>query len=171
MVTDFERLGDHAVNIAETAGDLHSKQRKFTDTAMKELYILEDLLREILDEVDLAFEKRNVDAAFNIEPLQEVASETVSKLKRHHLDRMSRGECDIYVDANFENLMSDMKRIADVSTNIGEATLVRVNPELADNEHTYFTTLRSGKNEKFNKAYNEAHEKYTERFHNLEENG
>ena len=171
VVTDFERLGDHAVNIAETAGDLHSKQRKFTDTAMKELYILEDLLREILDEVDLAFEKRNVDAAFNIEPLQEVASETVSKLKRHHLDRMSRGECDIYVDANFENLMSDMKRIADVSTNIGEATLVRVNPELADNEHTYFTTLRSGKNEKFNKAYNEAHEKYTERFHNLEENG
>lgn len=171
VVTDFERLGDHAVNIADTANELHSKQRRFTDSAIKELHILEDLLREILDEVDLAFEKRNVDAAFNIEPLREVASDMVSKLKRHHLDRMSRGECDIYVDANFENLMSDMKRIADVSTNIGEATLVRVNPELAENEHIYFTALRSGKDEKFNKAFNAAHEKYTERFRNLEENG
>ena len=171
VVTDFERIGDHAVNIADNANGLHSKQRKFTDAAMKELHILEDLLREILDEVDRAFEKRDVDAAFNIEPLQEVASEMVSKLKRHHLDRMGTGECDIYVDANFENLMSDMKRIADVSTNIGEAILVRVYPELADNEHIYFTALRSGKNERFNKAFNEAHEKYTERFRNLDENG
>ena len=171
VVTDFERIGDHAVNIADNANGLHSKQRKFTDAAMKELHILEDLLREILDEVDRAFEKRNVDAAFNIEPLQEVASEMVSKLKRHHLDRMGTGECDIYVDANFENLMSDMKRIADVSTNIGEAILVRVYPELADNEHIYFTALRSGKDERFNKAFNEAHEKYTERFRNLDENG
>ena len=171
VVTDFERIGDHAVNIADNANGLHSKQRKFTDAAMKELHILEDLLREILDEVDRAFEKRNVDAAFNIEPLQEVASEMVNKLKRHHLDRMGSGECDIYVDANFENLMSDMKRIADVSTNIGEAILVRVYPELADNEHIYFTALRSGKNERFNKAFNEAHEKYTERFRNLDENG
>ena len=171
VVTDFERIGDHAVNIADNANGLHSKQRKFTDAAMKELHILEDLLREILDEVDRAFEKRNVDAAFNIEPLQEVASEMVNKLKRHHLDRMGTGECDIYVDANFENLMSDMKRIADVSTNIGEAILVRVYPELADNEHIYFTALRSGKNERFNKAFNEAHEKYTERFRNLDENG
>ena len=171
VVTDFERIGDHAVNIADNANGLHSKQRTFTDAAMKELHILEDLLREILDEVDRAFEKRNVDAAFNIEPLQEVASEMVNKLKRHHLDRMGSGECDIYVDANFENLMSDMKRIADVSTNIGEAILVRVYPELADNEHIYFTALRSGKNERFNKAFNEAHEKYTERFRNLDENG
>ena len=171
VVTDLERIGDHAVNIADNANGLHSKQRKFTDAAMKELHILEDLLREILDEVDRAFEKRNVDAAFNIEPLQEVASEMVNKLKRHHLDRMGSGECDIYVDANFENLMSDMKRIADVSTNIGEAILVRVYPELADNEHIYFTALRSGKNERFNKAFNEAHEKYTERFRNLDENG
>ena len=90
-------------------------------------------LREILDSVDLAFEKRDTDAAFKIEPLEEIADDMVSKLKRHHLDRMGKGECDIFVDANFENLMSDMMRIADVSTNIGEAILVRVHPELADN--------------------------------------
>ena len=168
VVTEFERLGDHAVNIADNANILYSKQRKFSPTALAELKILEDLLEEILEAVEKTFEKRDVEAAFKIEPLREVASEMVSKLKRHHLARMGKGECDIYADSNFENLMSDMKRIADVSTNIGEATLVRVNPELAENEHVYFTSLRSGKDQKFNKAFNEAHEKYTERFRMIE---
>ncbi len=121
--------------------------------------------------MDLAFGKRDVDAAFRIEPLQQVATDMVGKLKRHHLDRMSRGECDIFTDANFENLMSDMQRIADVSTNIGEATLVRVNPELADNEHDYFAALRSGQNKEYNEQFNSAYEKYKDRFKKVAENG
>jgi len=133
--------------------------------------VLEDLLKDILDRAEQAFEKRDVDAAFSIEPLQQVASEMVNKLKRHHLDRMGRGECDIYVDSNFENLMSDMQRIADVSTNIGEAIMIRVHPELADNGHVYFTRLRSGKDERFNTAYNEAYEKYSDRFRKVAQNG
>ena len=171
VVAEFERLGDHAVNIAENANIMHSNGRKFTDTALGEIGILEDLLREILDAVDLAFGKRDTIAAFVIEPLQEVATEMVSKLKKNHLDRMSRGECDIYADSNFENLMSDMKRIADVSTNIGEATLIRVYPELADNGHTYFTKLRSGNDQRFNSEYNKAYEKYAKRFRKVAENG
>ena len=171
VVAEFERLGDHAVNIAENANIMHSNGRKFTETALGEIGILEDLLREILDSVDLAFGKRDTNAAFVIEPLQEVATEMVSKLKKNHLDRMSRGECDIYADSNFENLMSDMKRIADVSTNIGEATLIRVYPELADNGHTYFTKLRSGNDQRFNTEYNKAYEKYAKRFRKVAENG
>ena len=171
VVTDFERLGDHAVNIADNAGSMHRLQKKFTKTAISELEILEDLLREILDNVDLAFGKRDVDAAFRIEPLQQVATDMVSKLKRHHLDRMSKGECDIFTDANFENLMSDMHRIADVSTNIGEATLVRVNPELAENEHDYFAALRSGQNKEYNEQFDSAYEKYKDRFRKVAENG
>ena len=171
VVTDFERLGDHAVNIADNAGSMHRLQKKFTHTAISELQILEDLLREILDNVELAFGKRDVDAAFRIEPLQQVATDMVSKLKRHHLDRMSKGECDIFTDANFENLMSDMQRIADVSTNIGEATLVRVNPELAENEHDYFAALRSGQNKEYNEQFNSAYEKYKDRFRKVSENG
>ena len=171
VVTEFERLGDHAVNIADNARNMHSNDRKFTDTALDEIRVLEDILREILDSVDLAFSKRDTEAAFMIEPLQEVATEMAAKLKKNHLDRMSRGECDIYADSNFENLMSDMKRIADVSTNIGEATLIRVYPELADNGHTYFTKLRSGNDERFNTEYNKAYEKYADRLRKVEENG
>ena len=168
VVGEVERIGDHAVNIADNANSLHSTQKKFSEAATAELRILEDLLREILDSVDLAFAKRDVEAAFRIEPLEEVADDMVGKLKRHHLDRMGKGECDIFVDANFENLMSDMMRIADVSTNIGEAVLIRVYPDIAQNEHTYFSALRSGKNQKFNKAFDEAYGRYLKRFQNAD---
>ena len=46
-------------------------------------------------------------------------------------------------------------------SNVGEATLVRANPELANREHDYFTSLRSGRDETFNAQYRKAHEYYT----------
>ena len=160
VVTEFERLGDHAVNIADNAENLHKNNRSFTDATFKEIEVLEELLGELLDYTETAFAKRDIEAAFCIEPLQQLVSEMVLRLKRHHLIRMGRGECDIFADSNFENLMSDLKRIADVSTNIGEAVLVRVNPELADDEHNYFTALRAGNDKKFNELYEEANHKY-----------
>jgi diaminopimelate decarboxylase len=63
--------------------------------------------------------------------------------------------------------MSDLKRIADVSTNIGEAVLVRVNPELAEDEHNYFSTLRAGNDKKFNEQYEEAGRKYMDRIKSM----
>ena len=142
------------------AENLHKNNRSFTDAAFKEIEVLEELLGELLDYTETAFAKRDIEAAFCIEPLQQLVSEMVLRLKRHHLIRMGRGECDIFADSNFENLMSDLKRIADVSTNIGEAVLVRVNPELADDEHNYFTALRAGNDKKFNELYEEANHKY-----------
>ena len=167
VVTEFERLGDHAVNIADNAANLRKNNRSFTAEALEEIGVLEDLLRELLDDTEAAFEKRDIEAAFHIEPLRELVSEMVIRLKRHHLVRMSRGTCDIFADSNFENLMSDLKRIADVSTNIGEAVLVRVNPELAEDEHNYFSTLRAGNDKKFNEQYEEAGRKYMDRIKSM----
>ncbi len=159
-VADFERLGDHAVNIAENAEILDKHGRKFSEEGMKEIAVMHQLLNEILYHVEVAFARRSVEDAAAIEPLHEVAGEVGAKLKKHHHERMSRGECDMQVDPNFENLLSDMTRIADVSTNIGEAVLIRVNPALAEDGHHYFAQLRLGNDEKYNLQYEEAHNKY-----------
>ena len=58
------------------------------------------------------------------------------------------------------NLLTDLKRIADVCSNVGEATLIRGFPQIAEQEHSYFAELRSGKNEVFNKAYRKAQKHY-----------
>ena len=73
---------------------------------------------------------------------------------------MVNGTCNVYADVIFMNLLSDFNRIADVCSNVAEATLIRVQPQLASKEHSYFTDLRSGKNERFNQEYQKASEKY-----------
>lgn len=159
VVSEFERLGDHAVNISDNARSLADKGASFSEAAMAQLDVLQSLLEKILAETELAFEKRNLAAAYRIQPLRKVASDLVGTLKEDHLSRMSRGECNVFLDPNFENLLSDMMRIADVSSNVGEAVVVRIRPELANREHGYFRDLRH-EDEQYNRAYRKAREEY-----------
>jgi len=91
----------------------------------------------------------------------DVTEELTGKLKANHLKRMVEGKCNVYTDPTFMNLLNDMKRIADMCSNIGEATVVRAHPELANREHNYFSQLRSS--DDFNKEYKKAYEKYAGR--------
>ncbi len=160
VVAEFERLGDHAVNVTDTAADLHRFGISFSEVAYSELHVMTQILDQILENAELAFAKRDVEAAYRIEPLRKTSEEMLSLLNAHHLERMSRGECNIQADAGFINLLNDMKRIADICSNIGAATVIRVSPELANKEHDYYSGLRSSSNASFNTEYTRAKEKY-----------
>ena len=160
MTSEFERLGDHAVNIADNAAALDKNNTQFSSTAIEELSILEKAIKSILNDAELCFRNRDIDAAYRIEPQAQVAGEIISQLKRNHLKRMSNGVCNVFADASFTNLMIELKRIADVCSNIGVATVVRVRPELADHEHLYYESLHQGGNEFFDTEYAKEYEKY-----------
>ncbi len=160
VTSEFERLGDHAVNIADHAAAMKRNSTAFSSAALSELAVLESALTNILDETDLTFRKRDVAAAERIEPLVQVTAELIALLKRNHLKRMSTGECNVYADATFSGLMVDFRRIGSVCSNVGVATMVRVHPELADHEHLYFERLHAGSDQTFNAAYDKARQKY-----------
>ena len=160
VTSEFERLGDHAVNIAEHAAAMKRNNTAFSRAALLELGVLEKALLNILDETNLTFRKRDVAAAERIEPLVQVTAELIALLKRNHLKRMSTGECNVYADATFSDLMVEFRRIGDVCSNVGVATMVRVHPELADHEHLYFERLHAGSDQTFNAAYDRARQKY-----------
>ncbi|MBO4831302.1 MAG: Na/Pi cotransporter family protein [Oscillospiraceae bacterium] len=160
VTSEFERLGDHAVKIAEHAESLVRDNTSFSSAALSELAVLESATMHILDETDQAFRKRDVDAAMRIEPLVQVIGEIITLLKRNHLVRMSRGECNVYADAAFTDLMVEFRRIADTCSNVGVATVIRVKPELADHEHLYYEHMHKGGDPAFDAAYNRAHARY-----------
>ncbi len=160
ITSEFERLGDHAVNIAAHAESMKKSGTAFSATAFSELAVLESAIGQILDETEQTFAKRDIDAAARIEPLVQVAGDLITVLRRNHLKRMSTGECNSYADTTFTDLMVEFHRIADVCSNVGVATVVRVQPELADHEHLYFERLHSGGDETFNTAYNRARQRY-----------
>lgn len=168
VVSEFESLGDYAVHIADIAQSIHEEGIKFSDTAKQELKILEELLDEILSKTELTFEKRDIDAAYQIEPLTLVSKDLINVLKANHLKRMSKGQCDSYIDVFFTNLLIEMKRISEACSNVGVATVIRVKPEVAKHEHHYYSDLHSGVDQKFNDTYDKAHESYFKRLNQIE---
>ena len=160
VVNEFERLGDNAARISQTAADLSKAGIRFSLEAMNELDVLRRLTEQILDKTELAFGKRDVDAAYQIEGLSDVLSELINKIKGNHLSRMCTGKCSVYSDVAYMNLLGEFKRIGSVCSNVGNATVIRVKPGLAEQEHSYFENLRSGRNEKYNAAYKEAYDAY-----------
>ena len=160
VTSEFERLGDHAVNIAEYAANLQKNQTVLSEAALGELAVLESAIHNILDETDQTFRKRDVDAAQRIEPLVQVIADLISVLKRNHLKRMSTGECNVYANAAYTDLMIEFQRIGSVCSNVGIATMVRVYPELGDHEHLYYDRLHAGGDEAFDAACDRVHERY-----------
>ena len=160
IVTEFERLGDHATNIAEMAQDLDHKSLHFSDDAIREIDVLEELIYRILDLTRLAFEKRDVDSAMQIEPLEEVTDDMVNALHDLHLERLRKGTCSVDVGSSFLNLLSDLERISDVCSNVGVATLTRVNTNLESRAHEFISSLHSGHDEMFNERYSAAHKEF-----------
>lgn len=159
LVTEFERLGDHAVNIAETADDLHDHGARFSKEALNELRVVRGLTRQILSAAIRAFEKRDLDAALTIEPMEEVVDDLVNELRENHLDRLRAGECTVEVGSDYLDLLSDLERISDVCSNVGITTILRIKPECGDT-HAYISSLHSGRDESFNHKYNEIHREY-----------
>ena len=160
VASEFERLGDHAVNIAKHAESLNRNGTRFSSAAVSEIAVLESALSHILDETEQTFTKRDVDAAARIEPLVQVSGDLITLLRRNHLKRMSTGECNAYADTTFSDLMVEFHRIGDVCSNVGVATVVRVHPELADHEHLYFERLHAGGDKTFDTAYKRAYQRY-----------
>ena len=169
VVTEFERLGDHAMNIEEVAEHMQEKGIRFSDKAMEELAVMRELIERILRHTEQAFGKRDVDAANHIEPLEEVVDDLVSALKEGHVERLRMGVCNVDAGAFFLNLLGDIERISDICSNIGIATITRVYPELANRAHEYSSALHHGDNDRFNAEYAAAHEEFFGRLKAVEE--
>ena len=160
VTSEFERLGDHGVNIAEHAATLHRNNTVLSAAALSELAVLEKAITNILDESEQTFNKRDEEAARRIEPLVQVIKDLTAILKKNHLKRMSTGECNVYANAAYTDLLIEFQRIGDVCSNIGIATIIRVHPELADHEHVYFDRLHAGGDETFDAACERDRQRY-----------
>jgi phosphate:Na+ symporter len=101
-----------------------------------------------------------VDAAMQIEPLEEVTDDMVNALHDLHLERLRKGTCSVDVGSSFLNLLSDLERISDVCSNVGVATLTRVNTNLESRAHEFISSLHSGHDETFNERYSAAHKEF-----------
>ena len=156
-VGDFERLGDHAVNLVGVAKEIHDKGLSFTKEAQDELDNLIKAIDEILDMTVKAYETGDVDLAARVEPLEEVIDQLTAKMKDRHIKRLQQGVCTIEKGFIFSDLLNNYERISDHCSNIAVA-VIEVEHDTFD-AHRYLQGVKYG-NHEFNMIFKEYAAKY-----------
>lgn len=134
-IGDFERLSDHAQNIAETADEINEKKVVFSEQAQEEINLLVTAVKEILGLATTAFMERRRDLAVKVEPLEETIDEMTKQLRANHIDRVSANETTILSGFIFNDLLINIERVADHCSNIAFSVLHSY--DLNAEEHAY----------------------------------
>ena len=171
LVSEFEHLGDYADKMADAATTLHDERIVFSPTAMGEIELTKKLVDEIIGYSAKAFQKRNVSAAYHIEPCVSVLQELVSTLHDNHLVRLREGMCTVRAGVIFSDILSNVERIGKTCSNIGIATIARVSSEVDNSRHSYTASIHQGKNEEYNREYEEVHRTYYDRLSEIDAKG
>ncbi|MBR3965714.1 MAG: Na/Pi cotransporter family protein [Clostridia bacterium] len=118
VIGDFERISDHSVNIVESAEEMQGKEFTFSQDAQKELKVLCTAVDEILELSLKAFTENDVNAAFLVEPLEQVIDNLKEKLRSNHIRRMQMGGCTVEVGFVWSDLLTNLERTSDHCSNI-----------------------------------------------------
>lgn len=123
LIGDFERISDHSVNIVESAEEMARKGLRFSSAARQELKVLTDAVQEILTQSLQAFRVEDPQAAFSVEPLEQVIDQLKETLRTHHILRLQQGSCTIEVGFVWSDLLNNLERVSDHCSNIAGSLL------------------------------------------------
>ena len=157
-ISDFERISDHALNIAEAARELHEKEITFSGDAARELAVMESALKEILHLTVDAFVSGDMTLAARVEPLEEIIDGLCDEMKLHHVDRLKAGECTLSHGFVFNDLLTNYERVADHCSNVAVA-MIELKSDSFDT-HEYLQSVRQMRDESFSRYYEEYQKKY-----------
>ena len=157
-LSDFERISDHALNLAESARELHEKGLSFSPNAQRELDVLFAAVRQIVSMTMTAFCEEDLPLAGRVEPLEEVVDELCDQMKLNHVERLQQGICTIKQGFVFNDIVTNCERVSDPCSNIAVA-MIELSGD-AFRTHTYVHALQ----EKETPEFREAYEEYLRRF-------
>lgn len=152
MIGDFERISDHAVNLADSAREMHDKQLAFSPVAQAELDTLVRAVRESLNLTLCALTEGSLDIAGRVEPLEQVIDMLAKSIKNRHIDRLTSGECTIEQGFVLNDLLTNLERVSDHCSNLAVCQI-----EIAHNSldtHEYLHDVQENQAE-FLRLFNE----------------
>jgi len=165
-ISDFERLGDHAVNISKVAEELHEKKSNFSKEAQDELAVLKGAVKEIVSITTDAFYEDNAQLAMRVEPLREIIGILCDELKIRHIERLQAGLCDMKKGFAFNDLLNNLERIADHCSNVAVAVIEVVTHNF--DTHEYLKNARESKNLTYRTWFEEYEVRYNINGHKKE---
>lgn len=158
-LSDFERISDHAMNIAEAAQEIHSKKLRFSEDARRELAVLTGAMLEILELAVSAFVESDIEKAYVVEPLEERIDILCDEMKIRHIDRIQQGLCSLSQGFVFNDILTNFERVADHCSNLAIA-MIELHGDSYDT-HSYVINLKELHSHNFDALYEHYTEKYS----------
>ena len=156
-IGDFERLGDHAINLAESAKEIFDKDLHFSDNAQEEMKVLTSAIEEILQNMHEVYKSLDEKKAVNIEPLEQVIDYLTRDIKANHVKRLQNGTCTINTGFVLADILYNYERISDHCSNIA-VSVIETSHNMFET-HNYLSKVKFG-----NKNFNDNFEKYSEKY-------
>ncbi len=140
-IGDFERLGDHALNLLDGAEEIHNKQIHFSEDAQRELGVLTSAIRDIMALTVEAFVNDDIEKAKRVEPLEQIIDLLSAEIKVRHIERLRAGDCTIELGFILSDMLNNYERISDHCSNVAVAII-----ELGRDSfqtHEYLNTVKT----------------------------
>ncbi len=157
-IGDLERVGDHAVNIMESAQEMQDKSASFSQEGQKELGILTAALDEVLQVTVNAFATNDAAMALKVEPLEQVVDDLVFDIRKNHIQRLQAGVCTIELGFILSDLLTNLERISDHCSNIAQTIVESEHGGLYTNGYRHHVKMGGG--EEFESDFQYFKEKY-----------
>lgn len=157
IIGDFERIADHSVNILESAEEMQQKGIAFSAAALQEYAIMAGAVREVTALAYDSFVSGDVQAARQVEPLEEVIDDLKEEMRTRHIRRMQQGSCGIEAGFIWSDLLTNLERVSDHCSNIACCMIEGDDHNL--HRHEVLQSIR-GSGEIFDREYSSYRQKY-----------
>lgn len=157
-IGDFERISDHAVNIVQSAREMHDKGQAFSNKASLELEVFTKALEEVVNLSFEVFRTGDMNRVLQVEPLEDAIDELQIEIKKRHVKRLRKGKCTIEMGFILSDIVTSYERVSDHCSNIA-LSLFQVNDEDFE-AHDYINKLKHSNNATFEDYFSMYRNKY-----------
>ncbi|MBR3785502.1 MAG: Na/Pi cotransporter family protein [Firmicutes bacterium] len=157
-IDDFERIGDHAINLALAAKQIEENGTTASLQGRLELLKLTEALSEILAITEESFTKTDLEKAARVEPLEQVIDGLIYEARRNHIARLQAGTCTIQHGFILNDILTSYSRVSDHCSNIAVAVIESQHGTF--DTHEYLDAVKNMDNPQFRRLFNEYSEKY-----------
>ena len=122
-VTDIERIGDHAENIAELAKDIKESNMSLSDVGVSELNAMYNKVVSTYTYALEAMRTSNVDLACKVIKMEEQVDMMEKSCRANHMNRLNSSSCSIDTGVIYLDIISNLERVSDHAVNIAQQVI------------------------------------------------